>query len=246
MKIRLDELVVERGMATTLKRARAMIGAGEVFVNDTLADKAGSIFSREATLKLKDKCKYVSRGGMKLEKALNHFQCSPAGWVCADIGASTGGFTDCLLQHGAGRVYAIDVGYGQFSWKLRQDSRVIVLERFNARHLSQQTLPEPLDMAVVDVSFISLTKILPAVITLFAAPKDIIALIKPQFELPRSTVSEGNGVVRDEKQHDRAIESVLAFAQTLGLGGQEIVASPLLGPKGNKEFLVRLRSTDRP
>jgi len=244
LKIRLDELVVARGMATTLKQARAMIGAGEVFVTATLADKIGSTFPHEAILKVKDKCDYVSRGGVKLEKALNHFQCSPAGWVCADIGASTGGFTDCLLQHGADRVYAIDVGYGQFSWKLRQDSRVIVRERFNARHLSHETLPEPIDMAVVDVSFISLTKVLPAVLTLFAAPKDIIALIKPQFELPRSTVKEGSGVVRDEKLHGRAIESVLAFAQTIGLTGHGVVTSPLRGPKGNKEFLVRLRSTD--
>ncbi len=185
---------------------------------------------------------YVSRGGLKLEAGLDHFKIDPSGYVCADIGASTGGFTDCLLKRGARKVYAIDVGYGQLAWELRQDPRVVVMERTNARHLSPGDLDEPLDLAVIDAAFISLKLLLPPLLPLFAKQVAILALIKPQFEVGKGKVGKG-GVVRDEALHQEVIEEILRFAQSLGLSSRGVIPSPILGPKGNKEFLVHLVSS---
>ncbi len=242
MKIRLDELLVKNGIAETQKEAQALIGAGQVFTNDLLADKPGTLVSPDTDIRLKIKCRYVSRGGLKLEKALEHFQVKVEGACCVDIGASTGGFTDCLLQHGAKRVYSVDVAYGQFAWNLRQDDRVIVIERFNARQLSQKEIPEPLDLAVIDASFISLTKLIPPLLQLPLEDKIILALIKPQFELAKDKVTKG-GVVKDASLHQEAIDKIRGFALKMNLSVIGVVQSPLLGPKGNKEFIICLKGT---
>lgn len=240
LKIRLDELLVKHGIAETQKEAQALIGAGQVFANDFIADKPGKLVSLGTDIRLKIKCRYVSRGGLKLEKALEHFQIKVEGACCVDIGASTGGFTDCLLQHGAKRVYAVDVAYGQFAWNLRQDDRVIVVERFNARQLSQKEIPEPLDLAVIDASFISLTKLIPPLLQLPLEDKTILALIKPQFELAKDKVTKG-GVVKDASLHQEAINKIRGFASKMNLSVIGVVQSPLLGPKGNKEFIIHLK-----
>ncbi len=242
MKTRLDELLVLHKLASDLKTARALIGAGQVYVNDTCSDKAGNLHDLKDHIRTKQGCSYVSRGGLKLEKALSHFSLDVAEMICADIGASSGGFTDCLLQHGAGRVYAVDVAYGQFSWKLRKDPRVVVVERFNARNLSKEQITEPLDLAVIDASFISLTTLLPPLLPLFREKIRILALIKPQFELPKELVEKG-GVVKDEYSHQRAIAGVVRFSSARNLKVQGVVESPILGPKGNKEFLISLSGT---
>ncbi len=181
MKIRLNELLVLRKFASSIKEANGLIGAGDVFVNDTCSDKSGKIYDSSVNIRLKHKCKYVSRGGLKLEKALHHFNIDTTDFICADIGASSGGFTDCLLQHGVSKVYAVDVAYGQFSWKLRKDQRVVVRERFNARNISHKEIPETIDIAVIDASFISLKKLIPPLLPLFGNALNVIALIKPQF-----------------------------------------------------------------
>ncbi len=239
MKMRLDELLVQLRLAADLRKARAMIVAGEVFAGDERADKPGTMFPDEVRLRVKQKCAYVSRGGLKLEHGLAHFHLDPTGMCCLDVGASSGGFTDCLLQHGAARVFAVDVAYGQLDWKIRQDSRVEVIERFNARHFRPGDLDAPIDLAVMDASFISVCRIIPALLPLFADTIRILTLVKPQFELAREKIGKG-GVVRDPQLHQEAVESVRSFAEGLGLTGLGMVASPILGPKGNTEFLLYL------
>lgn len=242
MKSRLDQLVLLQGLAPTLEKARALIAAGQVLVNDQVADKAGSLFAKESRIRRKGKeCPYVSRGGLKLAAGLDHFQIDPTGFVCADIGASTGGFSDCLLQRGAAKVYAIDVGYGQLAWKLRQDPRVVVMERTNARNLQAGDLEEPLDLAVIDASFISLKTLLPPLLVFFPGTIRVLALIKPQFEVDRGQLGPG-GVVRDRELHEQVIEKIRGIADGLGLVPVGISPSPILGPKGNREFLIYLTS----
>jgi len=236
-KTRLDELLVRHGLSRDLKQARGIIGAGEVFVKGQRVDKAGSQFPEDTQPEIREKCPYVSRGGFKLEGGLDAFSFDPSGLVCIDIGASSGGFTDCLLQHGAKKVYAVDVAYGQLDWKLRQDERVVVIERFNAREICREQVPEPIELAVIDAAFISLTKLIPPLIPLFSDTVSIICLIKPQFELPRQLIPKG-GVVRNPDHHQQAIDSVVQFVQQIGLHAKKIVPSPILGPKGNREFLL--------
>lgn len=243
MKIRLDQLLLKRKVAANLKEAQALIGAGAVLINDVVSDKVGNLCDSEAEIRIKSKGRYVSRGGLKLDKALVHFKLDINGLFCIDIGASTGGFTDCLLQHGARRVYAVDVAYGQLSWKLRQDDRVVVLERCNARELTTAIIPEKLDLAVIDASFISIKTLLPPLLPLLSTTKTIVALIKPQFEVPKENVGKG-GVVRSAEDHQDVIEDISAFGTTLQLSVNGVVQSPVLGPKGNKEFLIYFSSTD--
>ena len=242
MKIRLDQLLLLHGLAPTLEKAQAIIAAGQVLVNDQPADKVGSLFAKDCQIRLKGKtCPYVSRGGLKLAAGLDHFQIDPAGFICADIGASTGGFTDCLLQRGAAKVYAIDVGYGQLAWKLRQDPRVVVMERTNARNLQAGDLDAPLDLAVIDASFISLKTLLPPLLVFFPGTIRVLALIKPQFEVGKGQIGKG-GVVRDSDLHEKVIEEIREFADGLGLIPVGVSPSPILGPKGNREFLIYLVS----
>lgn len=238
-KQRLDTLLVEKGLAETIESARAVIGAGQVLVNGQLADKAGTQFKPECMIEVKVDRPYVSRGGLKLEGGLKYFGIDPEEMVCADIGCSTGGFTDCLLQNGAARVYSVDVGYGVLDWKLRQDDRVVVLERKNARYLTRNDIPEPVDLAVIDASFISLELLLEPVSRLFESKVSILALVKPQFELPRDKVTAG-GVIRDRVLHDEALSKVGEAAASLGLSCVGAVASTIRGAKGNQEFLVHI------
>jgi 23S rRNA (cytidine1920-2'-O)/16S rRNA (cytidine1409-2'-O)-methyltransferase len=244
VKQRLDEILVISGLAENLTKARALIGAGQVLVNEQLADKAGSPFGPDVRIQIKPGCLYVSRGGIKLKGALDAFAYDPAGQLCVDIGASSGGFTDCLLQHGARKVYAVDVGYGQLDWKLRQDPRVVVIERFNARTISKDQIPESIELAVIDSSFISLTKLIPPLLPLFEEEIHLIALIKPQFELPREKIPKG-GVVVDPLLHEEAITKILHFSETIGLTSQGVTRSPIVGPKGNSEFLIHLTRISR-
>lgn len=240
MKTRLDQILVDKSLAPSLEVAQALIGAGEVYVNEEIADKAGQQFLPDVKIRVKAKSPYVSRGGLKLEKALAHFQVSAENLVCIDIGASTGGFSDCLLQHGAAKVYAVDVAYGQLAWKLRQDPKVVVLERFNARKIDSSHLNnESIELAVIDASFISLTKLLLPLVPLFKDAIKIIALIKPQFELPREDISPG-GVVSEHSLHLKAIEKVESFSRSHNLQSHGTVVSPIRGPKGNFEFLIYL------
>ncbi len=237
-KIRLDQLLVSRGLAESREQAQRLILAGAVLVGDAPATKPGQPTDAEAELRLRQTLRYVSRGGEKLEAALDGFGIDVEGRVCADVGASTGGFTDALLQRGAARVYAIDVGYGQLHWKLQSDPRVIVLDRTNARHLA--SLPEPAALATVDASFISLRLLLPVVRGWLEPGGEIIALVKPQFEVGREQVGKG-GVVRDPKLHRQVIADLLTWAEAEALAPQGVLPSPLLGPKGNREFLLWLR-----
>lgn len=242
MKTRLDRLLLLQGLAPTLRKAQALIAAGQVLVNDRVADKAGSCFAEDSRIRLKGKtCPYVSRGGLKLAAGLDYFQLDPTGLICADIGASTGGFTDCLLQRGAARVYAIDVGYGQLAWKLRQDPRVVVMERTNARKLHPGDLKDPLDLAVIDASFISLKTLLPPLLGFFSGTIRVLALIKPQFEVGRGQLETG-GIVRDNELHEKVIEEIREFAEGIALIPVGVCPSPILGPKGNREFLIYLVS----
>jgi 23S rRNA (cytidine1920-2'-O)/16S rRNA (cytidine1409-2'-O)-methyltransferase len=236
-KERLDILLYKRGLAESRERARRMIMAAQVLVNGEVIDKPGTRVPTAATISIKERLAYVSRGGLKLEAALGAFAIDVRGMVAADTGASTGGFTDCLLQHGASRVYAIDVGYGQLAWRLRQDPRVVVMERVNARYLRE--LPEPLDLATVDVSFISLKLVLPAVMRLLKPHGRIIALIKPQFEAGRKQVGKG-GVVKDPAVHRAVLYNVLGWMPANGLQVFGVIVSPLRGPAGNIEFLAHL------
>ena len=242
-KQRLDQLMVARKLAASRERARALIKGGRVLVNGLPTVKAGTIVTTAAEIKLKEEdFPYVSRGGLKLEKALNAFGVDPAGAVCLDIGASTGGFSDCLLQYGARKIYAVDVGYGQLAWKLRQDDRVVVMERTNARYLTAGDIPQKADLVTVDVSFISLRRIIPAMLPLMKSTAAIIALIKPQFEVGKGQVGKG-GVVKDDRLHQDVLTSLEAFFATLPLRYQGHIPSPILGPKGNKEFLACLLKT---
>ena len=240
-KQRLDRLLVERGVAPSRQRARAMIMAGKILVNKQPVDKAGFLVGQDDGIELKGKdIPYVSRGGLKLEGALQALGVNLDGSVCLDVGASTGGFTDCLLQNGAARVYAVDVGYGQLAWKLRQDPRVVVIERTNIRHMSAESVPESVDIATIDVSFISLKIVVPAVIAFLKNGARILALIKPQFEVGKDQVGKG-GVVRDAALHTRVIQSLSAFFVESGFSCETIIPSPILGPKGNREFFILLR-----
>lgn len=240
MKIRLDKLLLEKNLAPTRQKAQALIGAGQVMVNNRPADKAGILVEDSALVEIRESCPYVSRGGYKLAAGLEFFNIRPAGLICLDIGASTGGFTDCLLQNGALKVYSIDVGYGQLAWKLRQDPRVVVMERTNARYLSRDVIPEPIDLAVIDASFISLKLLIPPLLPLFRGEEiAILALIKPQFEVGRGKVGK-KGVVRDPDLHQEVVDEVADFCQTMGLISRGVTPSPILGPKGNREFLIFL------
>ena len=243
MKVRLDKLLLERKLAPTRQKAQALIAAGHVLVNDKLADKAGIMVEYSAEIRVKETCPYVSRGGYKLEAGLSFFHIDPTDSICLDIGASTGGFTDCLLQNGAARVYAVDVGYGQLAWKLRQDPRVVVMERTNARNLSVADFNDRIDLAVIDASFISLKILIPPLLPLFREKISVIALIKPQFEVGRGKVGKG-GVVRDPALHEKVITEIIDFCKRLKLQSCGVTPSPILGPKGNKEFLIHLISDD--
>lgn len=240
-KMRLDSLLLECGLAESIAKARAVIGAGRVEVDGVLADKAGSMFSPNCSICLIEKQPYVGRGGEKLAAGLDFFGVDPSGLVCIDVGCSTGGFTDCLLQKDARRVYCVDVGYGVLDWRLRQDDRVVVLERTNARYLTRKHIPEPVDLAVIDASFISLGLLLAPVSRLFAGRIAIMALVKPQFELPRHKVAKG-GVVRDSVLHEEALALVRGHALEAGLVCQGVVLSPIRGAKGNREFLMYIVS----
>ncbi len=237
-KQRLDLLLVERGLVETRAQAQAVIMSGLVYVNGQKADRPGMSYAGDAGLEVRGTaCPYVSRGGLKLEKALRDFGVNPAGYICSDSGASTGGFTDCLLQQGAAKVYAIDVGYGQLAWKLRQDPRVVVMERTNIRYV--ETLDEPLDLSVVDVSFISLKIVLPAIRRLLKPDGQVLCLIKPQFEAGKDKVGK-KGVVRDPGTHCEVLENFLAYAGELDFTVRSLTYSPVRGPEGNIEFLAHL------
>jgi 23S rRNA (cytidine1920-2'-O)/16S rRNA (cytidine1409-2'-O)-methyltransferase len=246
LKLRLDKLVVDRGLATSRERAQALIIAGKVLVNDQKVEKAGAPVDSESTIRLLgEDLKYVSRGGLKLERALEHWHIDVTGAVGLDVGASTGGFTDCLLQHGASRVIAVDTGYGQMEFKLRQDPRVRLLEKTNARYLTSEDLGENVDLIVIDVAFISATLVLPAVVNA-AFPqsredrrgRQVIVLVKPQFEAGREFVGKG-GIVRDEAAQLASVEKVKNTLQDLACFEIEVIDSPILGAEGNREFLVR-------
>lgn len=239
MKFRLDELLVVRNLADDLQVARALIGAGEVFVDDQRIDKAGRLVGSEVRIRLKARCPYVSRGGLKLQAGLDHFDLDVSGWICLDIGASSGGFTDCLLQREAAKVFAVDVAYGQLDWKLRQDPRVVIVERFNARKLTTVQVPETIDLAVFDASFISLKKLIPVTFPFFRNTIRLLALIKPQFELPKEKIGKG-GVVTEAFLHEEALDDIRSFAKYHHLKTEGVIASPIFGPKGNKEFLIYL------
>jgi 23S rRNA (cytidine1920-2'-O)/16S rRNA (cytidine1409-2'-O)-methyltransferase len=239
---RLDVALVARGLAASRERARALILAGKVDIGGRRADKAGALVAPDddVTLRAEDH-PYVSRGALKLVHALDAFAIDPTGRTALDVGASTGGFTDVLLRRGARRVYAIDVGYGQLAWSLRQDPRVVVLERENIRHLDPAKIPEAADLAAVDTSFISLTLVLPKVVTLLAPASDIVALVKPQFEVGKGDVGKG-GVVRDTAKRQAAVDKITAFAAAAGLTPRATTESPIRGPAGNIEFLIHLRT----
>lgn len=237
---RLDLLLLQRQLVESREAGRRRILAGEVLVNDQAVTKAGSFVELDARIRLKATPRYVSRGGFKLEKALQEFAISVTGKTVLDIGASTGGFTDCLLAHGAARVFAVDVGYGQLDWKLRNDARVVVLEKTNIRHLDRRVLPDDVELVTIDASFISLKLILPCVKALLSETHEVIALVKPQFEVGKGRVGKG-GVVRSAAEHARVIEEVETAAAAIGYSSRGVIESPLLGPKGNKEFLLYLR-----
>jgi len=244
-KQRLDLLLVERELVPSREQARRLILAGEVFVDEQRVDKAGRLVPVEANLRLRTRPRYVSRGGLKLEAALDAFAIDPSGLTALDVGASTGGFTDCLLQRGARRVYAVDVGYGQLAWKLRSDERVVVIERTNIRYL--QALPNGVlaDLAVIDASFIGLELVLPPSLRLLTPAGQIVALIKPQFEAGPDDVGKG-GVVRDAAVHRRVLDEIMALAQRLGVWVAGLTVSPAPGPAGNIEFLIWLDRQERP
>lgn len=245
-KIRLDALVFQKGLADSREKARAIIMSGVIFVNGNRIIKSGTMTESDADVVLRGEAlRYVSRGGLKLEKALDIFEILPEGRICMDCGASTGGFTDCLLQRGAEKVYSIDVGYGQFDWKLRNDPRVVVMERTNVRHLKKGDLPDEPSLAVVDVSFISLRLILPAIRELLTSDGQVACLIKPQFEAGRGQVGK-KGVVRDPRVHVQVLEQFIDYAQESGFNVRAITFSPIKGPEGNIEFLGHLISRDIP
>ncbi len=239
-KERLDVLLTQRGLCESRSKAQALIMSGEVYVDGQKCDKAGTPVDEAAQLEIRGShCPYVSRGGLKLEKALRDFGIDPSGWVCSDSGASTGGFTDCLLQKGAKKVFAIDVGYGQLAWSIRTDPRVVCMERTNIRYVTPEQLGEALDFSVIDVSFISLRLVLPAIKALLRPTGQLVCLIKPQFEAGKDKVGK-KGVVRDPAVHCEVLESFLALAAELGLTVRNLTFSPVKGPEGNIEFLGHL------
>ena len=240
-KERLDVLLVQRGLSESRERAKAEIMSGIIFVNGQRADKPGMTYDSEAEIERRgNTLNYVSRGGLKLEKAIRHFRLTTEGKVCMDCGASTGGFTDCMLQNGAIRVYAVDVGYGQLAWSLRTDSRVINMERTNVRYLQPTDLPEPVDFVSVDVSFISLALILPAALGLLKKDGELVCLVKPQFEAGKEKVGK-KGVVRDPEVHKEVLDRFLELVNRLGLVCLGLTWSPVRGPEGNIEYLAYLR-----
>ena len=245
-KKRLDVLLVEQMYAETRSKAQAIIMAGLVYVNGQKADKAGMSFDADtAVIEVRGQaCPYVSRGGLKLEKALRDFGVDPTGFVCSDSGCSTGGFTDCLLQQGASKVFAIDVGYGELNWKIRNDPRVVVMERTNIRYVTPEDIGEPLDLSVIDVSFISLRIVLPSIKNLLKEKQgQVLCLIKPQFEAGRENVGK-NGVIRDPAVHKEVLDSIVALARELGFTILGLTFSPVKGPAGNIEFLGHLTLAD--
>ncbi|MBQ3114372.1 MAG: TlyA family RNA methyltransferase [Phascolarctobacterium sp.] len=243
-KERLDVLLMNRGLFESRARAQAAVMAGQVLVNEQKIDKPGTQVAPDVTIRLLgDKLRYVSRGGLKLEKALQIFPISVEGKVVADIGASTGGFTDCALQNGAAKVYAVDVGYGQLAWKLRSDERVVNMERTNVRYLEADSLGELVDAVTIDVAFISLDKVLPAIYKILKPEGFVVALIKPQFEAGKENVGK-KGVVRDAKVHEDVIKNVISFAKGEGFGIAGLDFSPIKGPEGNIEYLLHLTKGD--
>ena len=239
-KERLDVLLVSLGLAESRAKAQATIMAGEVYVNGQKADKSGMEVDITSNIEVRGSaCPYVSRGGLKLEKALKNFGVDPTGYVCSDSGASTGGFTDCLLQQGASKVFAIDVGYGQLAWKIRNDPRVVVMERTNIRYVTLEDLGEPLDLSVIDVSFISLSLVLPVVKTLLKPTGQVLCLIKPQFEAGKEKVGK-KGVVRDPAVHEEVLQNFISLAKSLDFTIRNLTFSPVKGPEGNIEFLAHL------
>ncbi len=246
MKERLDILLVNRGLAPSREKAKTMIMEGNVFVNHNREDKAGSTFPDDCIIEIHGTTlKYVSRGGLKLEKAMTHFGITLEGKVCMDIGASTGGFTDCMLQNGAVKVYSVDVGYGQFAWKLRQDQRVVCMEKTNIRYVTPEDIDDKLDFASVDVSFISLTKVLGPARALLTDHGQMVCLIKPQFEAGREKVGK-KGVVRDKKVHEEVIQKIEDFCLSNGFSIHNLEYSPIKGPEGNIEYLIYIEKADEP
>ncbi len=254
-KVRLDNLLVEKGLVESREKAKALILEGNVLVNEIKADKPGTFINPDASLKVLHKMPYVSRGGLKLEAPLKNFKIDANDKIAMDVGASTGGFTDCLLQHGAKKVYAVDVGYGQLDWKLRNDQRVILLEKTNIRYLDEAVrdqgsgirgqeledlIKNNIDIATVDVSFISLLKVIPKITEFLKKDGEIIALIKPQFEVGRKDVGKG-GVVKDESKRLEVIEKISKEADNMGLEVKGVIKSPLVGPKGNIEYFIYLK-----
>jgi 23S rRNA (cytidine1920-2'-O)/16S rRNA (cytidine1409-2'-O)-methyltransferase len=239
---RLDVIVTERGLLASRQRARSLIMAGSVRVNGRVLDKPGALVAADSRVEvIGEDMPYASRGGVKLEGALKAFELDVAGWVCMDVGASTGGFSDCLLRRGASRVYAVDVGYGQIAWRLRQDPRVTVIERTNIRYMPAERIPEQIDLAAIDVSFISLKIVVPAVMKFLKPRGRMLPLVKPQFEVGKGQVGKG-GVVTDPEQHSRVIAELSLCFRGLGLECSQAAPSPIDGPKGNKEFFMLLRN----
>ncbi len=241
MKERLDVLLVKRGLAVSREKAKAVIMAGSVYVDNQKEDKAGTMFQDTVNIEVRGSTlKYVSRGGLKLEKAMTHFDVTLEGKVCMDVGSSTGGFTDCMLQNGAVKVFAIDVGHGQLDWKLRNDERVVCMEKTNIRYVVPEDLGEEADFSSIDVSFISLTKVLLPVYHLLTPQGEVVCLIKPQFEAGREKVGK-KGVVRDPKVHEEVIEKVIGYAVSIGYAVRHLEYSPIKGPEGNIEYLLHLK-----
>lgn len=240
MKVRADKLLTDRGLVPSRERAKALVMAGQVIIGEHKVEKAGQLVDDALEVRIKNDLPFVSRGGLKLERALDEFKIDVAGLTVMDVGASTGGFTDCLLQRDAALVFAVDVGYGQLAWKLQQDPRVVSFEKTNIRYLEPAALPAVPDMAVIDASFISLDKVLPNTLRLVKSFGAVVALIKPQFEVGRGEVGKG-GVVRDPEKHAAVIESVRTLASNLNLETVAVTESPITGPKGNREFLVYLK-----
>lgn len=243
MKERLDVLLVKRNLAESREKAKAVIMSGIVYVDGQKEDKAGTMFEETVSVEVRgNTLPFVSRGGLKLEKAMTHFGLSLEGKICMDVGASTGGFTDCMLQHGAVKVYAVDVGHGQLAWKLRQDERVVCMEKTNIRYVTESQVPDKIQFASIDVSFISLTKVLEPVKALLEEEGQIVCLIKPQFEAGREKVGK-KGVVREKSTHLEVIESVIAYAKSIGFAVLNLEYSPIKGPEGNIEYLLYLQTS---
>ena len=241
-KERLDVLLVSRGLAESREKAKAIIMSGNVYVDGQKEDKAGSNFPAEAVIEVRgNTLKYVSRGGLKLEKAMENFDVTLAGKICMDVGSSTGGFTDCMLQNGAVKVYAVDVGHGQLAWKLRNDERVVCMEKTNIRYVTPEEIPDRIQFVSIDVSFISLTKVLGPVKALMEPDGEVVCLIKPQFEAGREKVGK-KGVVREKSVHLEVIEMVASFAGSIGFETLHLEFSPIKGPEGNIEYLLHLRN----